>query len=288
MKFRLHKFWYLVGFLLLANFAAAVAVRQSRPRGFAVLRFFDVGQGDGIYLRTPQGNDVIIDSGPDGSMLAKLGPAMPAADRTIELAILTHPHADHISGMVEILKRYQVEKVILPEAHYDSATYRELLDLLSQKAAAIIRPKLGQRIFLDDETVLDIDYPALGGAENHPSDINDVSIVARLTFGRTNVLLTGDAGKDIEQTLLNFKVPLEAEIFKVGHHGSRHSTGESLVPAVHPEYSVISVGADNTYGHPHEEVLGILEKSGTEVLRTDERGDIVFDLYPDRVELAGR
>jgi len=286
MKFKFHKLWYLAGLLALGAFASGFAYRQARPRDFAKIYFFDVGQGDGIYIRTPQGNDVVVDSGPGDVMLAKLGAAMPFADRTVELVVLTHPHADHISGMVEILKRYKVEKVILPEAEYDSATYRALLDLLSEKRADVIRPRLGQRIFLDGTTVLDIDYPALGGAENHPADVNDVSIVARLSVGRTNVLLTGDAGKDIERRLSDYKIPLEAEILKVGHHGSKHSTGAELLSAVQPRYSVISVGAKNTYGHPHEEVLGTLSRSSTTILRTDERGDVVFRLYPERVELA--
>lgn len=284
-KFKFHKFWYLVGLLLLANTAVVFATRQSRPRDHTTVNFFDVGQGDATYLRTPRGSDILVDAGPGDVLLGKLGAAMPFFDRTIELAILTHPHADHITGMIEVLKRYNVRKVILPEADYDSQTYRVFLDLLSGKHVAIVRPKLGERIFLDNETVLDIDYPVLGGAENHPSDINDVSIVARLSFGQSNVLLMGDAGKDIEQTLLAYHLPLDAEILKVGHHGSRHSTSVELLKDVNPRYGVISVGAKNTYGHPHEETLQALASSGVEILRTDERGDVAFALYPDRVEL---
>lgn len=282
LKPRFSKLWYLVGALLLANVAAGAAVQNSRPADHVRLEFFDVGQGDAAYLRTPEGNDVVIDTGPGEAVLSKLGRAMPHTDRTIELVVLTHPHADHISGMVEILKRYRVEKVMLPEADYDSATYRALLDLLAREEAQIIRPRLGQRVFLDSSTVMDIIYPVLAERQAAPPDINDVSVVARLSFGRMNVLLTGDSGKNIENFILDAGLPLEAEILKVGHHGSRHSTSEKFLGQVQPRYSVISVGK-NSYGHPHEEVLGALQEADTETLRTDEGGDIRFLIYPDQL-----
>ena len=102
-KFKFHKFWYLVGLLLLANTAVVFATRQSRPRDHTTVNFFDVGQGDATYLRTPRGSDILVDAGPGDVLLGKLGAAMPFFDRTIELAILTHPHADHITGMIEVL-----------------------------------------------------------------------------------------------------------------------------------------------------------------------------------------
>lgn len=283
LKPKYSKLWYLIGILLLANIIVWAAFYQTRLSNFAKLYFFDVGQGDAIYLRTFEGNDVLIDGGPGDAILSKLGTVMPFTDRTIEFVVLTHPHADHVSGLVEILKRYKVENVLLPRVSYDSATFARFQELLEKNNVGIIRPRLGQRIFLDDKTVFDVYYPFLPEFSKLPEDINDVSVVAKISFGKSNVLLTGDAGKDIESLLLHFDLPLVSEIFKVGHHGSRHSSGSEFLKAAGATYSIISVGK-NPYGHPHQEVLELLSAENTKVFRTDQEGDIVFKIYPDRVD----
>lgn len=269
--------------LVAANFAVYYGLGQAQEQNFAKLYFFDVGQGDAIYLRTLEGNDVVIDGGPADAVLSKLGQAMPWFDRTIEFLVLTHPHADHLSGLIEILKRYQVKKILVAEVAYDSKTFQTFLEILGNEHAQIIRPRLGQRIYLDRATVFDVYYPLTGKFEKTPRDINDSSVVGKITFGKMNILLTGDAGQEIETLLLGLNLPVASEILKVGHHGSRHSTSKSFVEKVRPEYSAISVGR-NSYGHPHPEVLGVLAGANTQILRTDERGDIAFFLYPDRIE----
>lgn len=287
MKQKYSKFWYLVGALVAANLAVHAAISQSKPAGFSKLHFFDVGQGDAIYIRTVQGNDILIDAGPGDVVLSKLGRVMPFADRTLELVILTHPHADHIAGMNEILKRFKVEKIILPDVDYDSATYTTLRQATHDRGLVVHWPRLGQRIYLDDTMVLDVLYPASGDFNQAPKDINDVSVVGRLSFGQSQVLFTGDAGKDIERFLLDLDLPLNSEILKIGHHGSRHSTSQKFLQTAHPAFSIISVGK-NSYGHPHEEVLGLLGQAEGRVLRTDELGDIAFQIYPDHVILTSK
>ncbi|KKW22348.1 MAG: internalization-related competence protein ComEC/Rec2 protein [Parcubacteria group bacterium GW2011_GWA2_51_12] len=281
-KFKLNKIWYGVGVLLLLNVAVYLALAQSETRNYARLEFFDIGQGDSIYLRTVEGNDVLIDGGPGDAVLSKLGEAMPFFDRTIELMVLTHPHADHVSGLVEVLKRYKVKRVVFSDAPYDSAVYETFLTQLKQRGIETTRPRAGQRVYLDGATVLDFYYPETAEFIKTPSDVNDISAIAKLSFGRTNVLLTGDAGKDIEEVLLRLGFPLDSEILKVGHHGSRHSTSEGFLSAVSPDAAVISVG-DNNYGHPHEEVLGLLHEQVPHVYQTDENGGVIFALYPDHV-----
>lgn len=278
------KVWYFVGILLAANLAAWAALQKSEGRDFASIYFFDVGQGDGIYLRTVQGNDILIDGGPSDAILAKLGKAMPFFDRTIELMVLTHPHADHAAGLVETLKRYKVKQVLLPEVSYNSATYNYFLELLKEKGVPTVSPKLGQRIMLDDYTVFDVYYPVTGKFTKLPEDINDVSIVGKLSLGKSRVLLTGDAGQEIERSLLAWHLPLQSEVLKVGHHGSRHSTSGEFVANVNPAESVISVGQHNRYGHPHAETLSALAQAKSEILRTDEKGDVIFRIYPDRID----
>lgn len=285
VKFKYSKIWYAVLFLLLANIAAAATTRQFTQADHGRLHFFDVGQGDAIYYRTAAGNDILIDAGPGDAVLSKLGRVMPFWDRELELVILTHPHADHISGMVEVLRRYRVKTVMLPYAEHGSEVYKTLLSGFKVEKINIVRPRLGQRIFLDEQSVFDVYYPILAKFDEQPKDINDVSVVGRLSFGKINILLTGDAGRDIENLLLRLGLPLEAEILKVGHHGSKHSSSPEFLKVASSSYAIISVGK-NSYGHPHEEVLGTLNETDAEVLRTDEHGDIRFDIYPDRIELS--
>jgi len=283
-KFRWSKLWLLVGALIIANIAAAAVLAQKGTRDYAEAYFFDVGQGDSIYIRTVEGNDVLIDGGPDSAVVSKLGRVMPYSDRKIELMIATHPHADHIAGLVEVLKRFKVEKVLVSELIYPTETYKRFLELLAENQSEIIRPKLGQRIFLDSQTVLDILYPVSGKFAKLPGDVNDASAVVRLSFGETNVLLTGDAGREIESFLMLNNLPLNSEILKVGHHGSKHSSENSFIKTVAPEYAVIQAGKDNNYGHPHEEVLRTLEENNLEILRNDQLGDIRFRLRPTGIE----
>ncbi len=287
LKLRFSKWWYAVGALAIANIAVWVAVTKFQSPDYAKLYFFDVGQGDAIYLRTIQGNDVLIDGGPGDAVLSKLGKAMPFTDRTIELMILTHPHADHVSGLVEVIRRFKVEKLLVSEVFYNSATAKTFEDLVSRKGISVVHPHLGQRVFLDESTVLDIYYPVAPELTKPPKDINDVSMVARFSFGKNQVLFMGDAGKGIENFLVKLGLPLTAEVLKVGHHGSRHSTAPEFLKTVGPDYSVISVG-QNRYGHPHEEVLGLFVSQEKKLLRTDEQGDIVFLLFPDRVALVDK
>lgn len=280
-KIRYSKIWYVVGALLAANISAIAAISASGAADHATLHFFDVGQGDGIYLRTASGNDIVIDTGPGDLILSKLGRAMPFFDHTIEFLILTHPHADHVSGAIGVLKRYEVKQMLLPDVDYDSITYREVLSQIERQKIDVAHPRAGERIYLDEATVLDIFSPIVRGFEE--KDLNDVSIVAKLSYGRMNALLTGDAGKDVERMLLALNLPLESEILKVGHHGSKHSTSAEFLKKASSTYAVVSVGK-NSYGHPHEQVLGLL-LGETQLLRTDEEGDIVFDIYKDRLEL---
>lgn len=283
--YKFSRAWYLVFIIFLFNAVAFFTVLQVRPKDYLDLRFFDVGQGDAAYIRTIQGNDILVDTGPGDAILGKLGKAMPFADRTIELVILTHPHADHISGMLEILKRYKVQLVLLPNAVYESATYEALTKRLAEKGVSVRYARLGQRIFLDDSAVLDLYYPVVADSTSVPKDINDVSAVGKLTFGRSQIFLTGDAGQDIERLLLSLGLPLQAAILKVGHHGSRHSSSPEFLAAVRPRFAVISSGK-NPYGHPHEETLQVLKESAAEILRTDERGDIIFQIYPQEISLS--
>jgi competence protein ComEC len=278
----------LIGFvlpLLLLNGVAWAAHSQLKPDFLLHANFYDVGQGDAIFIQTYLGNQILIDGGPSNAILQLLGQDMPFFDRTIELVVLTHPHQDHVAGLVDVLERYRVKKVIMPNVLYNSGSYTAFIDLLEQKKIETIYAHSGQRVYLDNATVFDIYYPnkVLGAISEAESDeLNDTSIFGKLIFGKTKILLTGDAGENVEKTLLP-QFDLDVDVLKVGHHGSRHSTSPDLLTEATPAYAVISVGK-NSYGHPTEETLENLKLAKTDVLRTDIDKTIRFvsdgaDLY---------
>ena len=267
----------ILGLLAGLNILAWLGVWElSRPQILEVV-FFDVGQGDAIFIQTPQRRQVLIDGGPDSAVLEKLGKEMPFWDRTIDLVILTHPEHDHLAGLLEVLKRYQIKNILWTGVLKDTAEYREWLQLIQEEKADILIARAGQQIKLTHRALLDILYPFESLAGQRFKNTNDTSIVARLVFGQTSFLFTGDASKSIEKIVLGrtkHKASLKGDVLKVGHHGSKTSTAPEFVEAVAPEIAVISAGRDNKYGHPHQEVLNILEKYDIMILRTDRDGDI--------------
>lgn len=249
---------------------------QTNPEPVMRVHFYSVGQGDASFIETYEGNQVLIDGGPNSSVLEKLGADMPFWDRTIEMVILTHAHADHVNGLVDVLKRYKVKKIMLPNTEYKSNPYDEFLNLLKKENAEIIFAKQGQRVYLDRSTVFDVYFPLTDDVAKpkQSDDVNDTSIVGKLSFGKNKILFMGDAGTEIEFLLLpHFN--LDADVLKVGHHGSRHSTSKELLDEVTPYASVVEVG-ENPYGHPTSEVINLLQEINSQIYRTDRDGDIEF------------
>lgn len=270
----------ILGILFGLNILAWVAVGELAGSGGLEVTFFDVGQGDAAFIETPEGRQILIDGGPSSVILEKLGHEMPFWDRTIDLVILTHPEKDHLSGLLEVLKRYKVENILWTGVVRDTAEFKEWQKLIAEERAKITIAKSGQLISAGMErSNLSILYPfeSLGG--EILKDSNNTSIVARLVFGETSFLFTGDATQSVEKELVLPPTPhnptphnLDADVLKVGHHGSKTSTSKEFVEAVSPVIAVISVGKDNTYGHPRQEVLDNL--AGIKILRTDLDGDI--------------
>jgi beta-lactamase superfamily II metal-dependent hydrolase len=192
------------------------------------------------------------------------------------MIVVSHPHTDHIEGFIQVLQRYDVKKVLLPNVDFNSPQYAEFLRLMKEENAEVVYAQQGQRWTLDEGTVLDILYPT-STETAHPKqsdDVNDSSIVAQLIFGRSKFLLTGDSGTEIEKTVED-RFNLDSDLLKVGHHGSKHSTSQEFLDEVTPEFAVIQVGKNN-YGHPAPEILDRLTKSGAQIFRTDQNGTIEF------------
>jgi competence protein ComEC len=265
---------FILGFLFLTNFFAWTIVFDLRSHKFLEVNFFDVGQGDAIFVETPTRHQILIDGGPSPKIIEKLAREIPFWDRSIDLIILTHPEKDHITGLLEVLKRYKVENVLWTGIVRDIPEYREWLNLIEKEKANVKIAKAGQKISCKNcQWKIEVFYPfeSLEGKEFENS--NDTSIVSKLIFGNSSFLFTGDIYKDVEESLTLTPFDLNSNVLKVAHHGSKTSSSENFLERVLPEIAVISVG-ENKYDHPNKEVLEILEKYGIRVLRTDREGDI--------------
>ncbi len=237
--------------------------------------FLDVGQGSAILVSAPNNNQVLIDGGPSDAVLAKLGEALPLADRQIELLILTHPDSDHLSGLVEVLKRYEVGEILETGIADSSAEYKEWNNLIAQKNIPVIFAQAGQIIKIADNLVIEILYPLAKINGQEFKNTNATSLVGKIIYGQNSVLFTGDAEEQTEKPLLMLGADLKADILAVGHHGSKTSTSAEFLAAVAPQIAVIQVGLKNKYGHPTAEVLARL--AGINIFRTDLDSDIDFE-----------
>jgi competence protein ComEC len=239
---------------------------------FAVL---DIGQGDGIFIESPSGTQILIDGGPQKSILGKLTSVMSPLDKNIDAIIITNPDADHIGGFLDVLKKYKVEKVFEPGTFNDSKTYQNLKNEIKRQNIPDILAKKGMRLDMGGGVFIDILFPDRNVSSWNS---NDGSIVAKLTYGLTSIMLTGDSTKETENIILSNSTnsQLDSNILKVGHHGSHTSTSKSFVKAVSPKYAVISLGKNNKYGHPHKETLDTLQEFGVKIFRTDLLGTIIM------------
>ena len=238
------------------------------------LNFFDVGQGDSSLIITPSGQDILIDGGPDNKVLAKLGQALPFYDQEIELLILSHPHGDHLTGLLQVLFRYQVDKIIMSGVVHTSYDYLEFLKLIKEKNIPVQIIDRTQELTLEPELKLFFLFPDKSLAGERLENLNNSSVVFKLLYASTSALFTGDF--EDEEILASSSLDLRADILKVGHHGSTNANSQSFLAKVKPQFAVISVGRDNQYGLPGYRTVYELKKLGADVLRTDEMGDIKF------------
>jgi competence protein ComEC len=264
----------LVLFLLFANIYIFWLDWQNSHRGltFAML---NIGQGDALFIESPTGTQVLVDSGPPKVVLKKLSRMMNFFDKKIDAIIITNPDADHIGGFADVLKVYKVGQVFEPGTWNVSKTYENLKNKIKEKNIPQVLARRGMRLDIGGGAVIDILFP-----DRDVSDwtTNDGSIVAKLTYRKISIMLTGDATSETERIVLaeNSKDILKSQILKVAHHGSHTSTSPLFIEAVAPLYALISDGKNNKYGHPHEDTLSTLSNFGTEIFRTDILGDIIM------------
>ena len=286
IKIQPHLKWYIFGFIFIISVASFFVPADIFSKDLKIY-FFDIGQGDAALIRTPDHKNILIDGGPDNSVIYKLGKYLPFYDRKIDLVILTHPHADHITGLVEVLKRYKVERVVFTGVSYYSDAYKEFKELQREKNIPFTLALRGRQFIFplssgvkNDGVKIEILYPfenlwnkVFSGREEEGGGLNDTSVVNRLDYGKVSFLFTGDAGIEVEKQLISYNFNLKSLVLKLGHHGSDTASSYEFLKAVSPRLAVISVGKNN-YGLPRYRILYRLQQLMIPFLRTDEKGDI--------------
>lgn len=251
-----------------------------RPNNNPYLKvvFLDVGQGDAIYIEAPNGRQVLIDGGPDATLLSRLSKVMPFADRSIDMIIATHPDMDHIGGFPLLLDNYKVTSIIENGTISTTAISESLEEKVIKKKINKIIAKRGMHIVLDDKRNIyfDILFP---DRDVTNLESNEASIVGKLVYGENSFLFTGDASIYTENLIeWNEKdSALAADVLKLGHHGARTSTSILWLEKVNPSFAIVSAGKDNSYGHPHKELLDRLASLRIPFLSTIDKGNIIFE-----------
>src|ERR1035437_1784754 len=231
--------------LLIANVFLVILDWNNSHRGFT-FAVLDVGQGDGLFIETPSGAQIMFDAGPPRSVLGPLAKVMSPFDKSIDAFVITNPDADHIGGLTDILKNYKVGAVFESGTLTDSKLYQNVREEMKRQNIPDILVRKGMRLDVGSGVFIDILFPDRDVSE---WATNDGSVVAKLTYGKNSIILTGDATAKTEKIILseNTSSQLKSTILKVGHHGSRTSSTSPFVKAVSPTYALISDGKDNSY-----------------------------------------
>ncbi len=274
------KFWksILIVVLFLLNIFCVYVLLGEDRRGILTVSFLNIGQGDAIFIDAPNGNQLLLDGGAGRAVLRELSKSMPFYDRSIDVVLASHADQDHVGGLPDVLNKYNVPVFLENGLAGKSSSYDELerivKDRVSKDKIKQIILRAGMVVDLGSGVELRILFP-----DRNPKgmDTNDSSVVAKLVYGETEFLLTGDSPKSIEEYLVNKKVDLKSDVLKAGHHGSKTSSSNIFVKAVDPSYVVISAGKDNKYGHPHREVLEVFKNNNVVIKNTALEGRIVFE-----------
>lgn len=268
------KFWFFAYVFLTASVLLLTAEWQRLPDDKLRIALLDIGQGDSILITTPSHQRILVDGGPDLSLLERLGEELPFFERSIDLLILTHQDSDHITAFPALLERYTIDRILLTGTANMNSRYEAFLDAANRSGSEIIIAQADHDLDLGGGVLLDVLWPKQSLFGEKVKETNNASLVAKLTYKDHEILLTGDIEEKTEEELLKAGYDLRADILKVPHHGSKTSSSTGFLLAVDPDLALISVGRENTYGHPHPLVLARYEALGIPVRRTDKEGKV--------------
>jgi len=266
----------LITLTLLVLFISLVwfFILSATPRGVLSVSFLNIGQGDSIFIESPTGVQVLVDGSANGGVLRELAAVMPFADRDIDMIIATHPDSDHIAGLIDVLAHFRVGKILESSVEGDTPVWATFRDAVVNEQAERSTALRGQVFDLGGGAYIEVLFPD----RNLPTvETNLGSVVAKLVYGETSFLLTGDSPSSIEQYLVSLdRDNLKSTILKAGHHGSKTSTSPLYLGYVDPDLVIFSRGCDNRYGHPSKEVVALLMKFGEKSLDTCTDGRVTF------------
>lgn len=274
MKHRLKLFFAFLVIVAIVVWAGTFSTYKADSSSNLKIYFLNVGQGDSEYIKTPSGQDILIDGGPNNSVLTELGKVMDLGDRKIDLVVLTHPHADHLTGLISVINRFEIGEIWETGVEYPSATYDEWKKLIEEKKITDTEVVANTEKWFG--SVKFFTLTPLSPLEKIKIDnLNDASIVTELDYNQFSALFLGDVESGLQAQILKFLKP--ADVVKVAHHGAKNASNEDLYKITRPSIAVIEVGAKNTYGHPHAEVISFLKSIAAQIYRTDQNGTVEID-----------
>jgi len=281
---RLPRKWIIPPLLITAILVWTAVLNM--PDGKLHVSVLDVGQGDAILIQTPNSQNILIDGGPSPLAInLELSKKLPFWDRSIDLIVLTQPQADHITGLIETVQRYNVKQIIAPGVTSDSVTYNHWLKLVNDKEIEYKTAHAAQELALGNGIKIEVLHPPPTLLQGTSDDIDNNGLVLRLTWSDISFLFTGDINKEAELHLISHRANLKSTVLKVAHHGSKTSTSSQFLAVVDPKAAVISAGEDNRFGHPHPEIVSKLkERTGiTNLFITCESSTVEFITDGDRL-----
>ena len=263
----------------------AASIPPIAAEGTMTVHFIDVGQGDATLIQTPGGKTLLMDAGDNGQGDHVVGYLKALGIDTVDVLLFTHPHADHIGGGPEVIQAFDIGALYMPKVSHTTQTFERLLLAIEEKGLRIKSAKAGIDLELDPA----LETTMIGPHSETYDNLNDYSASIRMTHGSNAIVITGDAERQAELEMVNNGMNIAANLLRVGHHGSSTSSVPEFLQAVDPDYGVISLGLNNRYGHPHQEVIQRLQERDIEIYRTDQQGSIIavsdgeswqFDTHP--------
>lgn len=273
----------LTSVLSITNDNVSFAAKQGTAKTEKLkVHYIDVGQGDSIFIQLPNGQTSLIDGGPGSSSKTVVNYLKKQNVKKIDYLVVTHPHEDHIGGLPEVIKNFDIGKIYMPDVTHTTKAFENLLVAIKNKGKKITITKAGD-VLIDEKN---IKYEALAPNSDSYDNLNNYSIVLKLKYKNNAFLFMGDAEKPSEDEILAAGYDIKADVIKVGHHGSNSSSGGKFITNVSPKHAVVSCGKGNSYGHPHKETVNRFIGNNIKLYRTDRDGTIVFTSDGDKIAVV--